>query len=294
MTLLIAGYGDLGQTLAQTCQQTRGWQTMPILALRRHPPHDKPQSNVTWIEANLASPESLEMMADQIHRVTHVVYCAAPSERTEAAYRATYLYGLQNLVRAFKACHVGSPECPSQPPKLLFVSSTAVYDSQGQGVFDESSPTLPGKFNGQILLEAENWLMANWPGALVLRLSGVYGPSKQSLLASIRQGTATVPDCEDYVANRIHIEDAARAILHLFDADQQGIFIGTDSHPLPLRELYSKLAQTLGAPAPPIGNPSPMMGKKRLSNLRLLSSGFELKWPDCIEGYQAIIKSQSS
>jgi nucleoside-diphosphate-sugar epimerase len=294
MTLLIAGFGDLGRALAQTCHQTVGWQTLPILAVRRHPPNETPQPNVSWIKADLDSPASLDILADQLHRVTHVVYCAAPSERTEAAYRATYLHGLQNLVQAFKALQFSSSGSPSEPPKLLFVSSTAVYDSQGQGVFDESSPTLPGKFNGQILLEAENWLMANWPGALILRLSGIYGPSKQSLLASIRHGTATVPDGEDYVANRIHIDDAARAILHLFDSGQQGIFIGTDNHPLPLRELYSKLAKILGVPAPPIGPPSPMMGKKSLSNRKLLSSGFELKWPDCLQGYKDIIANHLS
>ncbi len=295
MKLLIAGYGDLGRTLALTCQTSPQWQQASILAIRRQRAAERALDNVSWIQAdlaNLANADNLTAIYEQLDGVTHAVYCAAPSERTEAAYRATYLTGLQNLVTVLKSCNANkaTPSASPDPlPKLLFVSSTAVYDSQAQGSFDESSPTEPQRFNGQILLEAENWLLATWPSALVLRLSGIYGPSKQGLLTSIANGTATTPGSPDYIANRIHIEDAARAILHLFDQNAHGVFIGTDSQPMPLSELYSSLAQMLGAPDPKTGAPSPMMGKKRLSNKKLLSTGFHLKWPNSLQGYQALI-----
>lgn len=309
MKLLIAGYGDLGRTLAQTCQTTPGWQNATVLAIRRQPPAETPQNNVLWIQADLADLATAETMPDIIAHLTdltHVVYCAAPTERSEAAYRATYVAGLQNLVDAIKANKLTKTNNANKTteatadtglidlPQLLFVSSTAVYDSNAQGCFDETSPTEPRRFNGQVLLEAENWLLAHWPRALILRLSGIYGPNKQSLLTSIANGTTTVPASPDFIANRIHIEDAARAILHLFDHHEQGVFIGTDSEPMPLSDLYQHLAKLLNAPAPRTGEPSPMMGKKWLLNKKLLSTGFQLKWPNSLQGYQALIAKQNA
>lgn len=306
MKLLIAGYGDLGRTLAQTCQTTPGWQNATILAIRRQPPAETALNNVSWIQADLADLAKADTMPDIIAHLTdltHVVYCAAPTERSEAAYRATYVAGLQNLVDAIKAnkltktTKTNEATAETEPidlPQLLFVSSTAVYDSNAQGCFDETSPTEPQRFNGQVLLEAENWLLAHWPRALILRLSGIYGPNKQSLLTSIANGTTTVPASPDFIANRIHIEDAARAILHLFDHHEYGVFIGTDSEPMPLTDLYQQLAKLLNAPVPRTGEPSPMMGKKWLLNKKLLSTGFQLKWPNSVQGYQALIAKQNA
>lgn len=286
MKLLIAGFGDLGATLAQTCLTKPGWTQTQILAVRRTPPAARSDAPVTWIKADLSKPDSLHKINDEAQSITHVVYCAAPSERTEVAYRATYITGLQNLVAALNSTQTS--------PQLLFVSSTAVYDNQAQGLVDETSPTQPRGFNGKVLLDAEQWLQTNWLGALILRLSGIYGPGKSGLLNSLAAGTTTVPASPDFVANRIHIEDAARAILHLFDRRESGVFIGTDSHPMPLSTLYRKLSVMLDAPEPKAGEPSPMMGTKRLSNHKLLSTGFELKWPDSLAGYEALIASRAN
>lgn len=282
MSLLIAGYGDLGQTLAQVCAQTPGWRESPIYAIRRKQPADTSHP-VQWIQADLSQLHSLASVTALQDSISHVVYCAAPNERSQQAYRDTYLSGLQNLVAALKSRQ------QAQLPQLLFVSSTAVYDSQAQGIVNEQSPTEPQGFNGQVLLEAENWLRANWTDPLILRLSGIYGPDKQALLTSIQQGRASMPPSRDYWANRIHVEDAARAILHLFTQHLSGVFIGTDSKPMPVRDLYTQLAELLNAPMPGNAPPSPMMGKKQLSNQKLLDTGFTLRWPDCLQGYQAII-----
>ncbi len=293
MSLLIAGSGDLGQTIGQLCQTMPGWQTMPVFALRRHPPNTSSDTHINWIKSDLTIPSALTPVTALANQITHVVYCAAPNERSQADYRATYIDGLKNLVAALKT----TPSTPSSQatqatdePQFLFVSSTAVYDAHATGLIDEDSPTQPQGFNGQIVLEAERWLLANWSQATVLRLSGLYGPTKQSLLRSIEQGRSTMPASDQYWANRIHVEDAARAILHLLSQRYTGVYIGTDSHPMPLRELYSALAQLLNAPTPSEAAPSPMMGTKQLSNKKLLATGFTLKWPNCLEGYQAIIE----
>ena len=281
MTLLIAGYGDLGQTLAQQLQTQPHWRDTPTLALSRNP--GASSSSVNWLAADLLDPRSLDELAGHTKAVSHVVYCAAPRERGQQAYRDTYVVGLQNLVRHLKRV------APHRLPAFLFVSSTGVYDACAQGVIDEQSPTEPSRYTGQILLEAERWLEANWPGAIILRLSGIYGPNRQQLLRAIASGQATLPEGNDYWANRIHVDDAAGAILHLFQNHQAGVFIGTDCQPRPLRELYTQIAQLLNVDTPPAGPASPMMGKKRLSNQKLLDTGYVFRWPDCIEGYRQII-----
>lgn len=292
MTLLIAGFGDLGHSLARACRESMRWRDIPVLAIRRNPGIDKTDCNVASIQADLTDQDALVAVLAKHPEISHIAYCAAPSERDEGAYRATYLTGLQNIVLSLKLLHAERAAKTVNPPKMLFVSSTAVYDNEAQGIFDESSPTKPRGFNGQVLLEAENWLMGNWPAALILRLSGIYGPAKQSLLHALMRGSTTVPDSDDYIANRIHIDDAAGAILHLLSGDHQGVYIGTDSHPIPVRRLYTALAKMLGVDPPKSGTPSFMMGKKQLSNQKLLSSGFELQWPDCLEGYKAIISKR--
>ena len=283
MSLLIAGYGDLGKTLAQQCTQTPGWDDMPIYALKRQPLAQDTNDHVRWIKADLTNQGDLEQITALSDPISHVVYCAAPNERSQQAYRDTYLTGLQNVVNALKARE------QADLPQLLFVSSTAVYDAESTGIVDEQSPTRPTSFNGQILLEAENWLGSSWPRPTVLRLSGIYGPDKQSLLTSIKEGRASMPASHAYWANRIHIEDAACSILHLLTNRLSGVFIGTDSQPMPLHDLYTALADMLNAPKPNEASPSAMMGKKRLSNQKLLATGFELRWPDCLQGYRAII-----
>ena len=289
MTWLIAGFGGLGKEMAQVMGADPDLQTTPVLALRRHPPQEKPTANTQWLQADLTDPSALVNALLKLQSgLSHVVYCATPDQRDEANYHLTYEVGLQHLVHALR-------QTGNHNVRLLFVSSTAVYGANQTGWLDETSPTEPSGFNGRVLLRAEQWLLANWPKALVLRLSGLYGPERRALLRRIAQGQVSVPSSEDYWANRIHIRDAARAVIHLLrQTDRHGVYIGTDSTPVPLKTLYRDLARALGAPEPSEGPPSLMMGKKRLSNQKLLDTGFELDWPDCRLGYAAMIANPPS
>lgn len=289
MSWLIAGFGDLGREIAHTMHSdaTQSLSGETVLALRRHVPTPPalPSPNVRWLQANLSVPETLARLPNGI---THAVFCATPDQRDEANYRATYLNGLQHLVHALK--QTGNAQA-----RVLFVSSTAVYGTQQTGWLTESSLAQPSGFNGQVLLEAENWLLDNWPKPLVLRLSGIYGPNRLALLKKLLAGEATVPASEAYWANRIHVSDAAGAVLHLLQQQScAGVYIGTDSTPVPLKTLYLDLAHALKAPPPAEGSASAMMGKKRLSNQKLRDSGYVFRWPDCREGYAAIVAQQSS
>ena len=282
--VLIAGCGDLGLRVAQllAIENSTNWSW----GLRRQPnldsTHDIP--SFTWIAADLTQPDTLRDLPKDI---THVLYTAAPNARTEADYRAVYREGLERLVLAVAA--------PSLQ-RVLFVSSTAVYGAHGAQWIDEDTPTAPKSFNGRVLLETEQWLYKQNTQfeTLSLRLSGIYGPGRSYLLERLRTGQATAPMTESHWVNRIHIEDAAAAVVHLMNLpNPKPIYLVTDSTPLPMRVLYDALAKLVGGPTPPAGDAPASIGSKRLSNARLRDSGFTLKWPDSREGHAALMSEKN-
>lgn len=286
MTWLIAGFGDLGQEIAQAMQRDPELTNETVLALRRNTPNpeavatNKISTPVRWIQADLLDLKSLHKLPTGI---THVVFCATPDQRDEVSYQGIYVDGLKNLLQTLK-------QTGNALARVLFVSSTAVYGAEQGGWLDETSATEPSGFNGRVLLEAERELTEQWSDHLILRLSGIYGPNRVFLLKQLISGATSVPDSDAYWANRIHVSDAALAVIHLLKRiNLTGTYIGTDSTPVPLKTLYHELAVALGALPPKLGPPSPMMGKKRLSNQKLRDSGFAFQWPDCRDGYAAII-----
>ena len=278
--VLIAGCGDLGLRVARllalesASNQSWGLRRNPILESTSDLP------GFSWMAADLAQPDTLRDLPKDI---THVLYTAAPKARTEADYRAVYRDGLEHLLQA-----VTSPALQ----RVLFVSSTAVYGDHGAQWIDEDTPTAPKSFNGRVLLETEQWLHSQSAQfeTLSLRLSGIYGPGRSYLLDRLRAGQATAPAAESHWVNRIHIEDAAAAVLHLLNLpNPQAIYLVTDSTPLPMRVLYDALAKLVGGAVPLEGAAPASVGSKRLSNARLRDSGFNFKWPDSRDGHAALI-----
>ena len=278
--VLIAGCGDLGLRVARllalesASNQSWGLRRNPILESTSDLP------GFSWMAADLAQPDTLRDLPKDI---THVLYTAAPSARTAADYRAVYRDGLEHLLQA-----VTSPALQ----RVLFVSSTAVYGDHGAQWIDEDTPTAPKSFNGRVLLETEQWLHSQSAQfeTLSLRLSGIYGPGRSYLLDRLRAGQATAPAAESHWVNRIHIEDAAAAVLHLLNLpNPQAIYLVTDSTPLPMRVLYDALAKLVGGAVPLEGAAPASVGSKRLSNARLRDSGFNFKWPDSRDGHAALI-----
>lgn len=279
-TLLLAGAGDLAQRTA-TIMQALGFR---VWGLRRNPPSDS--GAIQWLSADLSQPNS---MAALPKRFSHVLFAAAPDGRSPQQYQTLFGDGLSALLNHLDL---------SALQRWVFVSSTAVYGPSDNWV-DENTPALPQGFNGQILLTAEQTLHARLPGkAVVLQPSGLYGPDRVQLLERLRQGKATIPQPATphngttpiAWANRFHITDAARACAHLLTLDNpQPCYIGTDDHPYPIDQLYNQLASMLSAPTPEVSSTPGASPGKRLSNARLRASGFELQWPNAIEGYRALI-----
>ncbi|GAA3677902.1 NAD-dependent epimerase/dehydratase family protein [Arthrobacter ginkgonis] len=299
MHVLIAGCGDLGTEaglrFAAAGHTVTGWRRSP----------EKLPAPIRGVAADLTG----ELPAVPADTDVVVITPAAPN-RTEQAYRATYVGGVANVLDALERDGV-------RPRRILFVSSTAVYGDAGGGWVDEDTPARPASATGTILLEAEELLRARRPDGIALRLSGIYGPGRTRLIDQVRAGNTALPG-RPQPTNRIHRDDAAAAIVHLTTAvaDAQlppvPVYIGTDDEPAELGDVLGFLAAELGLPAPGGPEPAPVEhdggapasgtaspsgtpgrgGDRRLSNARLRGTGFELAYPTYREGYRAMLAGQ--
>ena len=258
--LVIAGAGDLGSRLAAL----RAWPGHDVVAVRRR---DVAQpSGVRTLRADLATGEGLSRLP---RRPDALVFCAAPDQRDEAAYRKLYVDGLRRLLDAVDA------------PRLVFVSSTAVYAQDAGEWVTESSPTEPTQFNGRVLLEAERELAAH-AGGTVLRLSGLYGPGRDYLLRRAREGKASRP----HYTNRIHIEDAAVALSHLLDLPKPPRrVLGNDDEPALEHVVQSWLRSEEGLPA--VDPDALPISGRRIANTRLRATGWQPRHANFRDGYSA-------
>lgn len=288
--LLLAGAGDLCQRTAPLMAASG----VPSWGVRRTPPSISADPNITWVAADLKTIDRAVLPEG----ITHVLYAPTPDRRTPDNYRDVFVAGLSRLLDQLDSDRL---------QRVVFVSSTAVY-GDNENWITEQTVAAPEQFNGEILLEAEQYLKKRLPGRSVcLRLSGLYGPGRTTLLDRLREGRVSIPGTGAQWANRIHIDDAARACAHLLThPDPMSTYIGSDSRPYPVGELYRALASMLNAPAPSTelstaqeqdsmsknGRPAKnTIRGKRVSNARLLQSGFTLLWPDAMKGYQALINT---
>lgn len=272
--VLVAGCGDVGTRVARKLREAG----CEVYGLRRSP---RPVGDgVQVLAADLSDPETLRELPPGI---THVVHLPTPDARTEAAYRAVFIDGLRHLLDALDTDRL---------QRIVFVSSSAVYGDHDGGRVDETTPPAPPGFNGTVLWEAERWLASRGLPAVVLRLAGLYGPGRTGLFDRLRAGKVRVPRRHAFWSHRIHVDDAAAAIVHLLHLPHpEALYLGVDDTPLPIDVLYDDLASRLGATPPPDGPPPSGIGNKRLDNARLRESGFELRWPDARDGYAALLES---
>jgi nucleoside-diphosphate-sugar epimerase len=271
--VLLAGCGDLGLRVAQRLR-ARGDE---VWALRRTPPIAV-DDGIHWLRADLTVAQSLQHLPAG---VTQLVYLPAPDRRDACTYGALFADGLRNLL---------STAGMATLQRVVLVSSSAVYGEHAAAWVDEDTPTAPLAFNGTLLRDVEQWLTAQPVRSVVLRLAGLYGPGRLQLLERLRAGLVGVPRATPHWANRMHVDDAAAAIVHVLQlADPLPLYLGVDDTPLPLDVLYDHLATLIGAPLPPDGPAPANVGSKRLSNARLRASGFVPHWPDARAGYAALL-----
>jgi nucleoside-diphosphate-sugar epimerase len=276
--ILLAGCGYVGAELARRL----GREGHEVFALRRS--EAVPIDGVTWIRADLTDVDALRALPA---RIELVCYSASAGGGDDRAYRSAYVDGLRYLLAALDGHPVR---------RLLYTSSTGVYaQSNGEWV-DEHSPAEPTHFSGKRLLEGEH-LARQWRfPATVVRFAGIYGPGRTRLVESVRRREAVIPAGGPIYSNRIHRDDCAGVIHHLFFLSAaEPLYVASDEEPTDAATLYRWLAAKLGVEAPRV-EPVPDAGhrygrssNKRVRNARLLASGYRFRYPTYRDGYEALI-----
>ena len=266
--ILLFGHGFIGSHLAKTLHE-RGDQ---FVAVNRA---GNPSSPYPLVGADLDDPTSLERIREELDFTPDlVIHCASSGRGGPDAYRAVFLRGTRHLLAAFP----GS--------RLLFTSSTSVYGQTDGSTVDEESPTEPGTETGQTLVESEREVLdAN---GIVLRLAGLYGPSRSIYLQLLLQGRATIESGDvSRTLNQIHRDDVVSSLLHFIDhgtpSTGSSVYNVVDDVSMSQRECYEALADRFSLPVPPEAEPNPDRKRawthKRVSNAKLRSLGWQPKYP---------------
>jgi nucleoside-diphosphate-sugar epimerase len=277
--VLIAGCGYLGTALGLRLA-AEGY---TVWGLRREPRGLPPA--IHPVAGDLTEPESLRGLP---RGIDFVFYTAGAAGRTEAAYRAAYVEGLQHVLEALQ-------QQRQRPRRIFFTSSTGVYAQQHGEWVDESWPTEPSNFSGQCLLAGEQLLHASPFEATVVRLAGIYGPGRTRLIDNVRQGTAVCPAGDGVYLNLIHLDDCVGALYRLLRlAYPAPLYLAVDHHPTDQGTLLRWVASQLGIPPPPLeAVPGHIQrqrrSNKRCRNTRLVAAGYAFRYPSFRSGYTALL-----
>ena len=259
---VVIGAGDLGSRVAQL-RVAKGEQ---VFALRRQVPAAAGSTGVIWLAADLASGAGLDALPENPDAV---VVAVAPDARSEAAYHALYVAGVGRTLARFTAM-----------PRVIFVSSTAVYGEDAGAWVDETTEPAPPAFNGRVLLEAEANAARHASHATALRLTGLYGPGRDFLRHSALRASVG----RRHWTNRIHVTDAAAAVSLLLDEPAPpSLVLGNDDTPAQQWQVMNFLRGQAGLPALP--EPDGPVTGRRIANARLRALGWLPRYPSYREGY---------
>lgn len=289
--VVIAGCGYVGNALAETLVA----EGHEVFGVRRE--ISKLAPGVKGIAGDLAEPKSL---GPAPRRVEYAVFAVGADEGTEKAYRRAYLDSLAGFLEWLA-------DEGQRPARIVMTSSTSVYGQRRGENIDENSPTHPTQFRGETLLASERLLGASGLSAVVVRLGGIYGPGRTSMIDRARKGDLSLRGAEHYT-NRIHRDDAAGLLRHfLFHPSPAPLYLGVDNESAEEEELYRWLAESVKGPEPKEAGsdaqgsgegekpaaprPRRSAGSKRCSNQLARESGYRFKFPTYREGYGDLIRS---
>ncbi len=168
-------------------------------------------------------------------------------------------------------------------PRVLFISSTSVYESLNTEV-REGEEGMPEKPAGRALLKAENLLFAEKTfSTTVVRFCGLIGPGRNP--ARYFAGKSNIPG--KVPVNMIHSTDCVNILAEIIENNFWGEIFNACCPEHPLREeFYRKASVVSGLPAPKFIN--------RTENHKIINSDklqkrlnykFKYKNPiDCLQG----------
>ncbi len=279
--VLLLGCGDIGGRLAPQLQANN----CVVTGARRRQVDDCPAIRYQQVDAK--DKEQLALLLQQGWDI--IVITLTPSRYDDEGYRQGYVEPIQNLI--------ASLQCEPPPGLIIFVSSTGVYGQNDGSEVDEYSQTVPQRFNGKRVLQAEKLLRDSNFNTVTVRFSGIYGPGRERLINLAREQKWTETD-KAQCTNRIHVDDCAGILAHLIDQYKSGkalapTYLGSDSEPVSSWNIKHWLAHEQSVINEiNVSTYFGFMTNKKCSNQKILASGYEFQYPTYREGYRAVLAAK--
>ena len=256
-------------------------------------------SGATPIMGDLLQAGTWQAAAAQAQIVVHLAqpetYGTRITRQRALSFRQERLRMDANLLDSLK---------PGIVQRVIYVGGTSYYGYQGDQLVDESAIPEPkgwGPYIAPAIAALDNYLARGLPLSLAFP-SWVYGPGSwfiEYTLEPLVQGKPIIKlPGPARTISFVHVEDVARAILHLSDCGTTGqrYFI-TDDQPRRRLEIGEIAARILGVRMKTLSLPlflmrlaagpviaESMLTEARLSNARLKSTGFTLDFPTLERG----------
>ncbi len=227
--------------------------------------------------ADAASGHGLERLPQSFDQI---IVAISPNGRDDANYERAYPSVARTLSRRF-------PDA-----RFLLVSSTAVYGQEGGTEISDDSPTSTDSFSAKRIIEAERILLEHNPSSVIVRASGIYGPTRIATVCKLAHVDLT-EDERKLWTNRIHRDDLARVLTFLVKSETSGVYLATDPEPATLGTMQDWLRAQPNReylPTPPNAGRTRSRKSRRMHPLRLLSNGFSFSYPSFRAGYEEILR----
>ena len=185
---------------------------------------------------------------------------------------------------------------------ITYLSATSVYGNHNGEWVDEQSEVHPTSKNGKDRLIAEkDWMSLSHEEKMpiqIFRLSGIYS-SKNSPLARLKSGNASIIKKTNHFFSRIHIDDIANILFKsLSSFKSKEIYNISDDKPASSEEVMLYAVKILNVPKPKRinveGIQSEMLrnfykdSKKVCNNKMKKFFDYDLKFPTYVEGLNNI------
>jgi nucleoside-diphosphate-sugar epimerase len=279
MRVLVAGAGWLGSAIARALV-ARG---DDVTAVRRTAARlrELEAAGVEGLALDLSDPRAASRLPEGLEAV---VACQSAEGDGAAPYRRAYVDVNRSLLDRFRGGGMRA---------FVYTGSTGVFGQRDGGEVDESTPPAPASPAAEVLVEAEREILgaaAAGVPAMVLRLSGIYGPGRAWPVDRVRAGALSLGPGDGAWMNLCHLDDAVAAVLGALDRGRPGrVYHASDAHPPRRRELVTWVAARLGIPAPAGGRPYEGADRRIRAERSRGELGLELAYPSFREGVEALL-----
>lgn len=316
-SLLIVGCGYLGMRAGQRAKSL-GWS---VTATSRNRLEKLAQQDFHPVRFDWNDSRNLAEIAKIIedHRIDRILISVSYDRGGRVGRFDSQVGG---LVRLLHQVRHSAAVLGTDLPDVCYISTTGVYHQTGGVWVDEYSTTRPTREGGLAHLQAEAKLRCGLGNApwTILRLSGIYGPSRVPRAADVRAGRPIASPPDGYL-NLIHVDDAAAAAIaalswgervaactsqrHADEPDtergtlapRERLYVVSDNQPVIRHQFYEEIARQARAPEPSFIAPnasSPVQYRsetdKRIWNRRCQRDLLpRLRFPTYVEGLRAIL-----